>query len=156
MTSVQQDIGVKGPEPEPAMVDSKQGDNAALQPDLPGVAPESEVAPLLADLQPQSQSAAGSSNSVNMPMMASSNRSNRAGTSQSAHLLQSLGDSSLEAAKGPTSAPWTKPRARPLPGTHPEFRVKNLILEGGGARGLACKYLLTHATPCCLWFLDLF
>ena len=33
--------------------------------------------------------------------------------------------------------PWPRPRKPVLPGTHPDYPVKNLALEGGGARGLA-------------------
>ena len=38
---------------------------------------------------------------------------------------------------------WPKPRKRPLPGMHPDYPVKNLVMEGGGARGLGyCGALL--------------
>ena len=42
-----------------------------------------------------------------------------------------------------SASTWPKPRKRPLPGTHPDYPIKNLVLEGGGARGGAyCGALL--------------
>ena len=42
-----------------------------------------------------------------------------------------------------SASTWPKPRKRPLPGTHPDYPFKNLVLEGGGARGGAyCGALL--------------